>query len=265
MSFTRVPADHAAPIGQLLSNLLPGRKSSRSGSVHRTGRPIHRSSKEEGTFEEAFFIAPTKGEPAQILSAGRAALDEANRLRAQVRAGERSLTAAERLLADLTAGTVRVLEAFCKFARCFNGRLFPSYERLATETRLGRRTVARALRILEALGLIVRQRRFKMVEQEDGVPGYRQTSNCYQLRLGEALRRFVPKWMRPSPPPADAIHHDREDTAATERMMKDATAVQSVAFHADATTPLGAVLLRMAQTIDDRECQNGTAPRSEIL
>ncbi|NJC33839.1 hypothetical protein GGR88_001313 [Sphingomonas jejuensis] len=28
---------------------------------------------------------------------------------------------------------------------------------------------------------------------------------------------------------------------------------------------MGAVLLRMAQTIDDRECQNGTAPRSEIL
>ncbi|MFD1960739.1 hypothetical protein ACFSHP_20210 [Novosphingobium panipatense] len=43
----------------------------------------------------------------------------------------------------MTAGAVRVFEEICTLARLNAGRVFPSYNRLAEATALGRATVAR--------------------------------------------------------------------------------------------------------------------------
>ncbi|MEJ8629552.1 helix-turn-helix domain-containing protein [Sphingomonas sp. I4] len=74
------------------------------------------------------------------------------------------MTGPEALLASLTAGAVRVYEELCTLARLNGGKVYPSYDRLATATALGRATVARALTILEQAGFLVRQRRFRRVE-----------------------------------------------------------------------------------------------------
>ncbi|MFC3216416.1 helix-turn-helix domain-containing protein [Novosphingobium panipatense] len=94
----------------------------------------------------------------------RAALDTGRRLKRAVRTEGHVLSPAEAALTGLTAGAVRVFEEICTLARLNAGRVFPSYNRLAEATALGRATVARALAALERAGFLVRQRRFKRVE-----------------------------------------------------------------------------------------------------
>ena len=71
---------------------------SRSGALHRTGAPVLRGSREQGTFEDTFFAIPAKGETDRLLAAAKRALDEGRKLRREERAGTRALSVAERLL-----------------------------------------------------------------------------------------------------------------------------------------------------------------------
>lgn len=237
----------------------------RSGSVHITGRPIHRSSKEEGTFEHQYFRVPETGETDRILHAARRALDAARKLRRQARGMGAPLSAAERLIARLTAGAVRVLEEMLTFARLNAGRVFPSYDRIAANTGLGRRTVGRAVVVLEAIGLLDHQRRFVLVEDGGERKSYRQTSNAYRTFLPKIVRRYLPKSLQPIPIPADAAHQNRHDKQETARMLSEATCEQHVAFAFDMNSDLGRELHRLACRVDERECQIGPAPLPNIL
>ena len=124
-------------------------------------RPARRGSQEAGTFEDAFFAVPAKGETDRLLRIARATLDAGRRLRRDARRDGRVLTGAAAQAAALTAGAVRVYEELLTLARLNAGRVFPSYDRLAAVTGLGRATVARGLAVLEATGFLVRQRRFR--------------------------------------------------------------------------------------------------------
>lgn len=251
---------------QSLASIAGGlARPSRSGSPHITGRPIHRSSKEEGSFEHQYFRAPGKGETDRILHAARRALDAGRRLKTSVRTKGATLSASERLIARLTAGAVRVLEEILTFARLNAGKVFPSYDRLAAGTGLGRRTIARAVVLLEEVGLLDHQRRFKRVADDGDRKAYRQTSNAYRTFLPDIIRRYLPKSLRPIPIPADAAHRRREDATETARMLKDATCEQHVAFTAGTDSPLARQLRSLARLVDERECQIGTAPLPNIL
>ncbi len=174
---------------------------SRSGAPHPTGAPVLRDSVEAGTFEHLFFISPAKGETDRLLRAARRILEAGRQLRREARCDGRILTSAEQLLTTLTAASVRVLEEILTLSRLNRGRVFPSYDYLADATSLGRATVARALRILEAIGFLVRQRRFKRVEGDGPGPRYAQTSNVYRAFLPDIVQRNLPRWMRPAPCP----------------------------------------------------------------
>lgn len=197
----------------------PPRKS-RSGAPHPTGAPVLRDSVEEGTFEHLFFSAPAKGETDRLLRAARRLLDAGRQLRREARGTggteARILTPVERILTTLTAASVRVLEEILTLARLNRGRVFPSYDYLADATSLGRATVARSLKILESVGFLVRQRRFKRVESDGPGPRYAQTSNVYRAFLPDRLTRYLPRWMRPAPLPDDVVQReaDRQEDIA---------------------------------------------------
>lgn len=111
---------------------------------------------------------------------------------------------------------MRVYEEICTLARLNQGRVFPTYDRLAEATALGRATVARALRALEIAGFLVRQRRFKRVAQEQGSgegPRYAQTSNAYRPLLPARLLPHLPRWLSPPPLPVDAVQRQQERVA----------------------------------------------------
>jgi predicted transcriptional regulator len=192
-------------------------RKSRSGAPHPTGAPVLRDSVEAGTFEHIFFVSPARGETHRLLRAAQRILDAGRQLRREARCDGRILTTAEQRLTTLTAASVRVLEEILTLARLNKGRVFPSYDYLADATSLGRATVARALRILENIGFLVRQRRFKRVEGEGPGPRYAQTSNVYRAFLPDIVQRYLPRWMRPAPLPDDQVQREadrQEDMAA---------------------------------------------------
>jgi hypothetical protein len=226
---------------------------------HRTGAPVRRDSIEAGTFEEQFFSPPAKGETDRLLRMARAALDAGRRLRRAARIERRSLSASERALAALTAGAVRVYEEICTLARLNRGRVYPSYDRLAAATALGRATVARALHQLEATGFLVRQRRFRRVEGDGPGPRYEQTSNVYRPTVPQRLLGHLPRWLRPAPLPDDTLQQaaDRADELAAMH------ATLSCRELAQATVggPLGRMLARLGATIDARQSESHIDPQ----
>jgi hypothetical protein len=205
-------------VGDAGLNNIRVRPPAKSGAPHRTGAPVRRDSIEAGTFEEHFFAIPAKGETDRLLRMARAALDAGRRLKRAVRTEGRMLSPAETALAGLTAGAVRVFEEICTLARLNQGRVFPSYDRLAAATALGRATVARGLRALELAGFLVRQRRFKRVEGEGEGPRYAQTSNVYRPLLPARLLAHLPRWLSPPPLPDDVVQQAQVRTAEVAAM-----------------------------------------------
>jgi len=235
-------------------------RKTRSGAPHPTGAPVLRDSVEAGTFEHLFFTSPAKGETDRILRAARRMLDAGRQLRSEARRDGRALTPDERLLTTLTAASVRVFEEILTLARLNKGRVFPSYDYLADATSLGRATVARALHILERIGFLVRQRRFKRVEGDGPGPRYAQTSNVYRAFLPDIVLRYLPRWMRPAPLPDDVVQREaerREEMA----LMRAALDPQARRKAAEAGA-LAKILARLEAVIDrnERESQNHPQP-----
>lgn len=240
-----------ALVGALARVKLPdiretGRKG-RWGVPHSTGAPVLRDSIEAGTFEHVFFRAPAKGETDRLLRAARRMLDAGRQLRSEVRCNARVLTPAQRTLTTLTAASVRVFEEILTLSRLNKGRIFPSYDYLAAATSLGRATVARALRILEGIGFLVRQRRFKRVESDGPGPRYAQTSNVYRALLPKIVHDHLPRWMRPAPLPDDVVQREADRIEDTAQMLARLTMREQL----DATIggPLAKVLARLDAAI----------------
>ncbi len=240
----------------------------RSGGLHRTGAPVRRDSVEAGTFEEHFFAIPAKGETDRLLRAARRALDIGRALRREARAGTRILDAAETAIAALTAGAVRVFEELLTLARLNAGRVFPSYDHLAAATGLGRATIARGLRALEAAGLLVTQRRFKRVEGDGAGPRYAQTSNAYRptppAALPQRILAHLPRWLTPAPLPDDEVQREADRQAETQAML--ATLSCRDLARATLNGPLGRVLARLGARIDrdGRESHDGPQPQRKL-
>lgn len=219
-----------------------------SRKPHRTGAPVRRDSIEAGTFEDMFFATPAKGECDRLIRMARTALDAGRRVKRAARIEGRELTASERLLASLTAGAVRVYEELCTLARLNAGRVYPSYDRLASATALGRATVARALQILEDAGFLVRQRRFRRIEGEGPGPRWEQTSNAYRPVVPKRLVSLLPRWLRPAPVPADVVQH-LSDHAEEQVRLKAQLSCRELA-QITAGGALGRVLARLGATLD---------------
>lgn len=230
----------------------------RSGGLHRTGAPVRRGSVEAGTVEDSFFAVPARGETDRLLRAARAALDAGRRAKRTARAEGRMLNAAEAALAGLTAAAVRVFEEICTLARLNGGKVFPTYDHLAKATALGRATVARALAALEAAGFLLRQRRF--CRTTGAGPRYRQTSNIYRALLPGKLLRFLPRSLRPAPPPCDAVAHQAE--AAAELAAMRATLSCKELAEVTLGGALGRVLASLGAAIDRAACESHSDPQT---
>lgn len=240
-----------------------GARAGRRGGTHRTGAPVRRDSIEAGTFEDMFFAVPAKGECDHLLKVARQALDAGRRLARVERSGERALSAAERALTHLTASAVRVYEEVCMLARLNRGRVYPSYDRLAEVTGLGRATIARALTALERAGFLLRQRRFTRVEGEGAGPRYAQTSNAYRPLLPRRIMGLLPRWMRPAPIPCDQAQRaaDQADELAAMKATLSAKELAQVTVGG----ALGRVLADLGAALDARERESQTEPQPLLM
>jgi predicted transcriptional regulator len=254
-------------LGSALLSALSCRKTSksklRSDAQHRTGARVLRDSIEAGTFEHAFFVQPAKGETDRMLRAARRILDAGRQLRSEARRDGRALTSTERLLTTLTSASVRVFEEILTLSRLNGGRVFPSYDHLAKATSLGRATVARAIAILETIGFLVRQRRFKRVEADGPGPRYKQTSNAYRAILPKSVLTYLPRWLRPAPVPDDEAQRQASEAEEMTHIRSQLSCRELAETIADG--PLGKVLARLGEALDRRESeyQIGSQPLPE--
>ena len=252
-----------ALVGALGAVKTPGRhgggRKARSGAPNPTGAPVLRDSVEAGTFEHVFFVAPAKGETDRLLRAARRILDAGRQLRSEARRDGRDLTPAERLLTSLTAASVRVFEEILTLARLNKGRVFPSYDHLTQATSLGRATIARALRILESIGFLVRQRRFKRVEGDGPGPRYEQTSNAYRAFLPKIVQAYLPRWMRPAPIPDDELQREADRIEDMTHMRTRLSAREQT--EALPSGPLAKILARLEAALDAQERESQKEPQ----
>lgn len=233
-------------------------------AAHRTGAPVRRDSIEAGTFEDAFFAVPAKGECDRLVRMARAALDAGRRVKREARIEGRALSAAERALAAMTAGAVRVYEELCMLARVNRGRVYPSYDRLAAATALGRATIARALTVLEEAGFLVRQRRFRRVEGEGAGPRWEQTSNAYRPLLPERIKGLLPRWLRPAPVPVDVLQRQDDEAEEQARLRGQLTCRELAAVTVGGA--LGRALAKLGGAIDrQRESHRDPEPLTHLL
>ena len=223
-------------------------------------RRVLQDSIEAGTFEDRFFAMPAKGETDHLLRVVRRTLDAGRRLRRDAKRGDRVLTASERAITALTAAAVRVYEELLTLARLNRGQVFPSYDHLAGATGLGRATVARALPVLEAIGFLVKQRRFKRVFGEDGRLRYAQTSNVYRTLLPQRVLAYLPRWLRPAPLPCDETHRIAAHAAEQHAMLGTLSCREMGQATMDG--PLGRALARLGAGIDRRLCESQNDPGS---
>jgi DNA-binding transcriptional ArsR family regulator len=230
------------------------RKPKRSGSIHRTGDPVRRDSIEAGTFEDSFFVAPAKGEIWNTLDAAKELSGSRRGLRARLLSEGKTPSELEGWILKLSANVVSILEKILNLARQYAGRVYPSYEWLTEKTSLSRGTIASALRILEGLGLLDRQRRFTRVEVEGVGPRYKQTSNAYRTSLPDKLLAYLPRRFRPAPVPVDYLQHRAESASETEAML----ATLSCREYAKAVVggQLGKVLAKLGASIDRVESES---------
>lgn len=250
-------------VGSAALNAIAGMpfraKPRRSGAPHRTGAPVLRDSIEDTKLDEGFFQLPSPGEPDRMLRIARKTLDAGKRLRRDARAGTRTLSAMERLLTQLTASAVRVYEELTTLCRLNKGRVYPSYDHLEEATGLGRSTIRRSLAVLEAIGFLVRQRRFTRVEAEGPGPRWKQTSNAYRLLTPKCVLGYLPRWLRPAPLPVDDEWRREAHADDIQHMLKSL----SCSEFAKATVggDLGKWLARLGAAVDQREREVQSDPQ----
>lgn len=240
------------------------RKSSRSGAPHRTGAPVRRDSIEAGTFEEAFFSRPAKGETDRIYKQAKTLSSGRMSLRAKIAHEEREPTKFEAAILRLNRNALAVLDELLQIARVQAGRVYPTLDHLADKVGIGRKTVVRALAVLAEIGFVVSQRRFKRVDVEGVGPRYKQTSNAYRMLVPAAIAAYLPRWMRPAPLPADEIQRQADRVEDTKAMLS--TLSRREFAQATVDGPLGKALARLGAALDaqESECRSDPQPLHNI-
>ncbi|MBB3345972.1 helix-turn-helix domain-containing protein [Sphingomonas sp. BK069] len=184
-----------------------------SSSRRKPAAAARRGSLEEGSFEETFFRAPSPGEVYSLSRLARSLCDQGRVLTREARSLKRKLSVRERSVAKMTALMLRVYDEFLKLARTCNGRIFPSYEWLAKAAAVSISTVAEAIKVFVEVGLLDRQRRFRMVAVEGGGTRYAQTSNAYRVCVPQRVLSLLPRAFRPAPAPHGTVSSQHEQPA----------------------------------------------------
>lgn len=258
MSLAYSTSSTAAPFRALIAAQLEriaDRCHRSSGAQHHTGAPVRRGSKEEGTFEDAFFVPITETEQGQMIVTAKATVREGRRLKREARLDGRKLTKSERTIVELKSSAIDVFEVLLRLARRFAGKVFPAFDHIMAETGLGRSTVGRALAALEGLGFIIRQRRFRRVKGQGRATQYRQTSNAYRTSLPARLVKLLPRWLRPAPVPDDHIQREA-DRLEDQQHMLDGLTCRELARQTLPPGPLAAAFAAFGDRLDAQVASN---------
>jgi hypothetical protein len=210
-----------------------------------SGEPIHRQSREAGTFEKAFW------KPLEATQARQLQLAAERYSRRAKKPGERS--------GPLGHIALEVLGLFARLQQATGeGRLDCSYLWMAKTLRRSIDAVWRALRQLEEAGVVEWERRFT----KDG-PGtaWRQYSNAYRLVLAATVMKCLPAVMAPAPVPVDHEHASATATASNATQVRELPHDQWARTEFD-DEQIAAAMERFRRKISDSAKRNESPPVS---
>lgn len=184
--------------------------SSRSpGNIRRTGQPVRRNSYNRGEREHLIWrpLGQSRSEAKRFKGAVR---------RAAQRYDHSTKSPDTRMGGVLRLSGLAVLDALLDMADDLSGRLEPAIATIAERTKLGVRTVVRALRRLHDHGFLSWLRRTEAIDNEGAGPQVQQVSNAYWFELRGRAAGLVRLLMGRAPPDV----RTREEMQAIDSRMR---------------------------------------------
>ena len=157
---------------------------------------------------------------------------------------------------------IEVLELFANLVDFRTGRLEPSLDWIMGKLRRSRAAVVTALKALRTHGFLDWLRRYEPTGNEGRGPQVQQASNAYRLSLPERARRLLGRYFKAPPPPDDAQQAAAEQAAVIEAHRASLSELDRTFFDVDPDTPVGAALIRFAQSRAMRD-QRESAKQTE--
>lgn len=220
----------------------------------RTLQPVRRQSRPAGRCEGVFWRAVSRRDVDQIkLAAKRYEL-------ATRQPGARN--------GALGFVALEVLEYLGNLVNFRTGRLDPSLDFLMGKLRRSRDAIVRALKALRDHGFLDWLRRYEPTGIEGRGPQVRQVSNAYRLSLPRRAAAMLGRFFQPAPAPED--HAQAQEFRAAELAAHRAAAseLERTMMDVDPDEPLGAALLRFAQSRAlraERESARQAESQSDII
>lgn len=173
--------------------------------VRHTGQPVRRNSYHRGERERLIWrpLGESRAEARRFKGAVR---------KAAMRFDHSTASPETRMGGDLKLTGRAVLDVLLDVVDDATGRLEPSLATIAERTKLGVRTVVRALRRLADAGFLDWLRRTEAIEQEGAGPQVQQVTNAYWFALRGRAAGMVKLIMRGAAP-ADAKSRDEVQAA----------------------------------------------------
>jgi hypothetical protein len=224
------------------------------GRGRRTHQPIHRHSRPAGRCEGVFWRATSRREVQEIVLAARRY--ELTTRQPGARSGALGFVALE------------VLDLFANLVNFRNGRLDPSLDFLMAKLKRSRDAIVRALAALRDHGFLDWLRRFEPTGHEGRGPQVRQVSNAYRLSLPRRAAAMLGRFFKAPPAPDDFTLAREIHAAEIEAHRATLNELERTAMDVDPDDPLGAALLRFAQSRAhraERESAKQTESRSSSI
>ena len=200
----------------------------------RTHQPIRRLSRPAGRCEGVFWRPTSRRDVDQIkLAAKRYEL-------ATRQPGARN--------GALGFVALEVLEYLGNLVNFRTGRLDPSLDFLMGKLRRSRDAIVRALKALRDHGFLDWLRRFEPTGNEGRGPQVRQVSNAYRLSLPRRAAAMLGRFFQIPPAPDDQAHAQEIHAAELETYRAAVSELDRTMMDVDSDDPLGAALLRFAQS-----------------
>lgn len=139
--------------------------------------------------------------------------------------------------------------------RCFRtGRLDISIKEIAAKLRMCVQTVCSYIERLEGLGLLVKRRRSRPVENpEPGGPQVEQITNAYWFQLPAEIAELVRQILDRGGKPACQADRERAEAEALAAMLATLSAEDLARFRAGDTGALADALAALGRGVDRRE------------
>jgi hypothetical protein len=220
----------------------------------RTHQPIRRHSRPAGRCEGVFWRPTSRRDVEQIKLAARR-YELATR-QPGARNGALGFVALE------------VLDYLGNLVNFRTGRLDPSLDFLMGKLRRSRDAIVRALKALRDHGFLDWLRRFEPTGNEGRGPQVRQVSNAYRLSLPRRAAAMMGRFFQKPPAPDDHAHAQEIRAAEVEAHRARLTELERTMMEVDQDNPLGAALLRFAQSRalrSERESANRSESPSNLF